>query len=790
MQAAHRVSLAKEYTAYAASLRTAVGTLGARYREALAQSPAHADLPWKQAEQMWQGAILQHWASLPADAPLSAYVLTHDTLRTIGKQLRRTVLRVREELTIGLAHSAQAGDTPAPGMLDKLKTLVELSRQANLNLGASNLPVAPPPQFIDAYPSGAVLRKWSEPIDAGAASGTLRKALDTAERIERQDDLKLQEAAIDAARGVIESLITTIEGGGKLRLASGTSLGVNTGTLSTGLQNARQALAIPVAIQADFHASHKRQAVVEIARGSHGRDLFVGTDKTVLAAAGFGASVGYDFKVLQNRIRAMVGASVVPIDVEKGERVGVMYRAVRQVTQAGGSHADWDTVKYDDTATREAMIALSNWLFQQATEHREQPPGADAVWNALAQHCSGAEADAISVGWVDQRKHRLRHKLRVGGGVNARVTVPATPVRVGVGARLTGEITSRDTTAMRETTGIMRAEQYSQGHGGYMTVRAGANYAVGKRFYTSPAQDAAAAGPTASVPSGGRHSITQGFNGGTPLTYTKQFAEHSHTAKLKTVHLDGRLADRVCYFDKEYKSAKEYLALIRSAQDTWIDMLSRRPGGTVEKARKEFEDYCATVAQHTGPHIRYLVRERLRPAAAREVEGHLDLANLHRATATGTPSGEADAPAMPEAGATAAPPARKTSHLPKPLRNLADKVTGRSQQAEARRMDTDAIRARLASGQPEQGRMLRALEREVEHRQRQAAARPRAEADAQACEAKADAVLFAETAWLPEKLAIVENVSKRESRGVSLTVQMQSTTEASGQRELSYLKFG
>ncbi len=206
------------------------------------------------------------------------------------------------------------------------------------------------------------------------------------------------------------------------------------------------------------------------------------------------------------------------------------------------------------------------------------------------------------------------------------------------------------------------------------------------------------------------------------MTYTKQFAEHSHTAKLKTVHLDGRLADRVCYFDKEYKSAKEYLALIRSAQDTWIDMLSRKPGGTVEKARKEFEDYCATVEQHTGPHIRYLLRERLRPAAAREVEGHLDLANLHRATATGTPSGQADAPAMPEAGAMATPPARKTSHMPRPLRNLADKVTGRSQQAEARRMDIDAIRARLASGQPEPGRMIRALQREAEHRQ--ATARP------------------------------------------------------------------
>ncbi len=51
-------------------------------------------------------------------------------------------------------------------------------------------------------------------------------------------------------------------------------------------------------------------------------------------------------------------------------------------------------------------------------------------------------------------------------------------------------------------------------------------------------------------------------------------------------------------------------------------------------------------------------------------------------------------------------------------------------------------------------------------------------------------MLFAEASWLPEKLAIVENVSKRESRGVSLTVQMQSTTEASGQRELNSLKFG
>ncbi|MEZ0188655.1 hypothetical protein AB9X41_05390 [Ralstonia solanacearum] len=828
MQAAHREGLAKEYAAYGKSLRTAVEALKEHYRHALAAPPAalRVPLPWHSADAMWQSAILLHWASLPAGAPLSAYALTHDTLQSIGNTLRATVTRVREELTLGFAQvgheiadaqkeidrTANAGGTAGARrqarltalqvhqkhLVERLQQLVECGGQAGLHLGAHDQPTVPPPHFIGVYPDGAMLRAWSEPVTVETASGPLGKALDTAERIERQDDLKLREASIDAARTVIGSLMTTIESSSKLRLASGATLGVNTGAISTGVQKAGQTLAVPVAVQVDAHASRKRQAVVEIARGSHGRDLFIGTDKTVHAAAGFGASVGYDFKVLKNRIRALVGASVVPIDVEKGERVGVMYRAVRQVTQAPAPYADWDAVKYDDATTREAMIALSNWLFRQATEHREKPAGADDAWNALARHCGdSAGGDLISVGWVDQRKHRLRHKARLGAGVNARVTAPATPVRVGVGVRLTGEITSRDTTAMRETTGIMRSEQYSQGYGGHMTFRAGLNYSVGKQFYTAPAQDPAAA------PAGERRSITQGFNGGTPLAYSKQFAERSHTAKLKTVHLDGQLADRVCYFDKEYKSAKEYLALIRSTQDTWVDMLSRKPGVTVDKARKEFEDYCAMVERHTGPHIVYVVRQRLRPAAAREIEGHLDLANLHRAAGAEAAPAASDQPKTPRASGRPGPapqtdtarpeaPPRKTSRLPTLLRNQVDKVTARSEKAAVKTLSDTQLG--MLTGNPDlSGRMTRAVQREAATRLNappaQARAMADAAADAQACEARADAALFAETSWLPDKLAIMETVSKRESRGLSLTVQMQSTSEASGQRELHHLKF-
>ncbi|WP_197335790.1 hypothetical protein, partial [Ralstonia solanacearum] len=795
MQAAHREGLAKEYATYGKSLRTAVQALKDHYRHALAAPPAalRVPLPWHSADAMWQSAILMHWASLPLGAPLSAYTLTHDTLQSIGNALRATVMRVREELTLGFAQvgleiaaaqqeidqAANAGGKAGARqqaqltalqvrqkhLVERLQRLVEFGGQAGLHLGAHNQPTMPPAHLIGVYPDGAMLRAWSQPVAVDAASGPLGKALDTAEHIERQDDLKLREASIDAARTVIESLMTTIESSSKLRLASGATLGVNTGAISTGVQKAGQTLAVPVAVQVDAHASRKRQAVVEIARGSHGRDLFIGTDKTVHAAAGFGASIGYDFKVLKNRIRALVGASVVPIDAEKGERVGVMYRAVRQVTQAPAPYADWDAVKYDDATTREAMIALSNWLFQQATEHRDKPAGADDAWNALARHCSDS-----------------------------------------VGVRLTGEITSRDTTAMRETTGIMRSEQYSQGYGGHMTVRAGLNYSVGKQFYTSSAQDSAAAHPTASAPAGERRSITQGFNGGTPLAYSRQFAERSHTAKLKTVHLDGQLADRVCYSDKEYKSAKEYLALIRSAQDTWVDMLSRKPGGTVDKARKEFEDYCATVERHTGPHIVYVVRERLRPAAAREIEGHLDLANLHRATGTtssDTPPAASDRSETPRASAgpgaapqTAMPrppaPLRKTSRLPALLRNQVDKVTARSEKAAVKTLSDTQLG--MLTGNPNlSGRMTRAVQREAAKRldapSAQARAMADAAADAQACEARADAALFAETSWLPDKLAIMETVSKRESRGLSLTVQMQSTSEASGQRELHHLKF-
>ncbi|AMP39823.1 hypothetical protein [Ralstonia solanacearum] len=906
MQAAHRKNLAGEYKDYVDALRNAVNKLNTQYVQAEAGAAGSpTSLPWNSPQEMWHSAILKHWAAALAEASPKDCVLTDATLGAIGRQLSDTVTKVFDALAAGIPQATEHDDGLREHLRASLSRLTHLSAGAGLPLKPGS-PVRPQPGLEGLAPSGALLRSWS--LDPPGES--LEKALKAAEGIEQQDDLKLQEKTIEAARELIESLLTTIDAGGKLRLASGSTLGLNTGTLSTGLQNAGNALVIPVSVQADIHATRKRQAVVEFGRGAHGRDLFIGTDKTVRAAAGFGAAFGYDFKVLANRIRASLGLSVVPIDAEKGKRVGVMFRAVRQLDrtqQPVGGYHDWEAVKYDDTATRQALINLSNWLFEQATEHRQRQFGHEEVWNALAQHCG--TGNAISVGWVDQRKQRLRHKVRLSGGVHARISNKGTPIRIGPSARLTAEKTSRDATATRETAGIMRVEQSAQGHGGHLTLRAGLTYSAGKMFFTSSAPDAA----TGSDTTGGRSRITQGFNGGTPLAWSKQFVEHGHTVEVRTIHLNGRLADRVCYFDKRYKSNTEFLALIRTRQRVWIDMLARKPGGTREAAEQEFKVFCDMVEKHTGPNIGYLYRERLKPAIAREIEGQLDLADMHRALdidaladlpaasgdtapppepATGGTSHpqpaaptepiaprrrpadperdiveiEAEAshpasaassaassptPSAPETVPLLPPAPHKTSRLPAKARNFLDKFTAKAQTAQAAGLSDTKLNTLLTGNAMTKGRSIRAVQREVDKRIRegnwnpagrpqvsapagyaplpgapveaaasgrnrstaprasasppppartqsaeltrrdsQAAALAAAETNAQACEVAADAALFDETSWLPERLAIVENISRKEAKGLSTTLQLHGTSEATGQRDLHNLKFG
>ena len=642
MHGAHRAGLVKELDTYTAALRAMIDTLAQSAETAPPQAVAHPG-------DLWRTAILAHWAELAAaNAPPSDYALTAEKLRAMQPEVGAAVDRLQQEMSAPTAVARTAGSSPAQQEFAQLITQAGLTDDAQSQAWAQHrlgdlatpqvtaaqahfdalvshagLVGEPPAYLVGLQPSAALLRYWSGYAGEAADDPAFHSALEAAEKLEHPDDLKMQAPTMEDARKTIETLLTSMESGNKVRLSNGGWMGVSTTGVSTGLSHVGKALPVPVSVQLDANYGTSRQAVVEIGRSAHGRDLFLGTDRTTRKSLGVGGSVGYDLKVWGKRLRAnLFGVKVTPFDLETGEPRGVVIRATRPTQSPVEGHDDWEAIKYDDKAAADTIVKAANLLFEQATAAPEHRPDADALWNTLAQHCGDGEN--LSVGWVDQTKRRTRVSAEATVGFNVRVSSKHTPVRIGPSARLRGEKTLNNTATLHETTGALRVEQFSVGTAHKVTARAGLAFSVGDTFYTAAPND------NASAKAGESGKITQSFTGGMPLGYNWKLAEGGHTTKVKMAYHNDRIADRVCYFDTEYRSAKEYLAVVRSEREAWIDMLAHKPGGTVEKAAREFEAYCETVEKHARPNQRYLHRHRLRPAAAREIEGHLDLADLHR----------------------------------------------------------------------------------------------------------------------------------------------------------------
>lgn len=712
MHGAQRPGLVKEMDAYTAALRTMIDTLAQAGNAPSLHTIAHPG-------DLWRSAILAHWAGLAAsNAPLSDYTLTAEKLRALQPEVGAAVGRMQREHAEPTAIARTPGSSPAHQEFAQLVALTGLTDDADSRAWAQSrldtltlpqvsaaqahvaklidhagLTGEPPEYLVGLQPSATLLRYWGTHAGEAAESPAFRGALERADKLEHPADLKMQAPTVEDARKTIETLLTSMESGNKVRLSNGGWIGGSTAGVSTGLSHVGKALPVPVSVQLDANYGRGRQAVVEIGRSAHGRDVFVGTDRTMRASVGVGASVGYDLKTWGKRLRAnLLAVKVTPFDVETGEPRGVVIRATRPTQRPVEGHDDWEAIKYDDKAAAEAIVKAMNLLFEQATAAPGHRPDPDTLWNTLAQHC-GESGSGISVGWVDQTKKRWRASMDASVGMNVRVSSPHTPVRIGPSARLRGEKTLSNTATLHEKTGTMRVEQFSVATGHKVTARGGLAFSVGRTFYTAAPDD------NASAKAGESGKFTQSFTGGMPLGFNWKLSEGGHTTKVKMAYQNGKIADRVSYFDTEYRSVREYLAVVRSDRDAWINMLAHKPGGTPEKAAREFEAYCETVEKHARPNQRYLHRHRLRPSAAREIEGHLALADLHRS------------------------------------------------------IDPHS-------------------------------------ADAHASEALAQALLEAPTSRLPEKLAIVEQVSTSRSRGLTSALQLRASKEAEGTRELAAIKFG
>ena len=641
MHGANRPGVVKEMDAYTAALRTMINTLAHPGEATTPQTVAHPG-------DLWRNAILAHWAELAANnAPLHEYALTPEKLREMQPDVGAAATRLQHEMSTPVAAARIAGSSPAHQEFAQLVTQAGLTDDAQSQdwaqhrLGDLTLPrvsaaqahfaqlvdhaglVGEPPEYlVGLQPSASLLRYWSGYASAAQAPA-FHSALQAAEKLEHPEDLKMQAPTMEDARKTLATLLSTMESGNKVRLSNGGWMGLSTSGLSTGLSHVGKALPVPVSVQLDANLGTSRQAVVEIGRSSHGRDLFLGTDRTTRMSVGVGASVGYDLPVRGKRLRANLAAvKVTPFDRETAQPRGVVIRATRPTQRPVGGHDDWEAIKYDDKTAADTIVKAANLLFEQAVANPAHRPDANTLWNTLAQH--SGDNEHLSIGWVDQTKSRWRASLEGSVGFSVRVSSKHTPVRVGPTARLRGEKTLSNTATLHETTGALRVQQFSVGTAHKVTARAGLAFSVGDTFYTAAPND------NASAKAGESGKITQSFAAGTPLGYNWKLAEGGHATKVKMAYHNGKIADRVCYFDTEYRSAKEYLAAVRSERDAWIEMLAHKPGGTVEKATREFEAYCETVEKHQRPNQRYLHRHRLRPAAAREMEGHLDLADLHR----------------------------------------------------------------------------------------------------------------------------------------------------------------
>ena len=642
MHGAHRPGLVKEMDAYNAALRTMINTLAHPGEATTPQTVAHPG-------DLWRNAILAHWAELAANnAPLADYALTPEKLREMQPEVGAAATRLQHEMSTPTAVARIAGSSPAHQEFAQLVTQAGLTDDAQSQdwaqhrLGDLTLPRVtaaqthfaqlvshaglvgePPAYLVGLQPSASLLRYWSGYASEAAQAPAFHSALEAAEKLEHPEDLKMQAPTMEDARKTFETLLSTMESGNKVRMSNGGWMGFSTSGVSTGLSHVGKALPVPVSVQLDANFGTSRQAVVEIGRSAHGRDLFLGTDRMNRISVGVGGAVGYDIPGWNKRLRAnLAGIKITPIDRESSEPRGVVIRATRPTQRPVGGHDDWESIKYDDKAAADTIVKAANLLFEQAAAGPAHRPDANTLWNALAQH--SGDNEHLSVGWVDQTKTRWRASLEGSVGFSVRVSSKHTPVRVGPSARLRGEKTLSNTATLHETTGALRVEQFSIGTAHKVTARAGLAFSVGETFYTAAPND------NGSAKAGESGKITQGFVGGVPLGYNWKLAEGGHTTKVKMAYHNGKIADRVCYFDTEYRSAKEYLAVVRSERDAWIEMLAHKPGGTVEKAAREFEAYCETVEKHQRPNQRYLHRHRLRPAAAREMEGHLDLADLHR----------------------------------------------------------------------------------------------------------------------------------------------------------------
>ncbi|NYH12975.1 hypothetical protein [Paraburkholderia bryophila] len=269
--------------------RKTVGAEQAKLEDGMRQ----ALTPLCERPEMRAAAALSHARPEQSIAELAALHVWLEAGGFPNGQLDAGQLHQVTERAQQLCAELQPRDVGSPATLDRLRA--ETARWANTD--PHTLARSKPFKSIAKQPFNLErLASWGKVAKVPADSPFWTQVSSLKDRARPPTPAADAESA-GAVRQTLKDVAHDLQSSSRLRLTDGSRIGVSTRGLSANLSKVLHAGAVPIAPRLDLRASKTREAVVELSRGTHGVEMFVGTAKTQVQHAGVGVLVGYDVDV-------------------------------------------------------------------------------------------------------------------------------------------------------------------------------------------------------------------------------------------------------------------------------------------------------------------------------------------------------------------------------------------------------------------------------------------------------------------------------------------------------------
>lgn len=454
--------------------------------------------------------------------------------------------------------------------------------------------------------------------------------VDTLRKTNRPPEKKLETRSVEAARDLLVEVTGSLKGGTRLRLSDGHHFGLSTRGLSVAFNNALHAAGAPVSAQANLRAIQAKDAVVEIARGIHGVEIFIGTAERLSTHVEGGVFAGYKFDLGLAEARAGGAVSVVVHSGERGKSAGVVIGIERPVNAAGTG--------YDDNLMLQKAADIVASLFDEAALADTQDTPASASQHIFARHF---DDPGISAAWTDSTSTSHSGGISLTGGVTVRL--PTTSIKnIAAANPDTGVVTTKversllplgigpqagiaymrdyaQTQATPAANGAAQVEQQRRSGGSRLIGRVGLGMSMSQPI-----------GPDIHDPDG---SVSGKLFGLGMLTldtpsWDITFRNNRMSAKLQLVRNGAQLNHRACILDHEFASASDYIEAVESERDKWVHLFAAEatPAGqapdddAVAAAHRKVSDHLSNARANWRPSQTLYTRHRLREHAARALD--------------------------------------------------------------------------------------------------------------------------------------------------------------------------